>query len=78
MYTHPPGSQSVTKKLVDIDDDVLREASRVLGAPTMKATVNQALVEVVRLANRRAHAERLATMRDLDLADDDVMTQAWR
>ena len=68
----------MTKKLVDIDEDNLARAGEVLGAATMKDTVNQALEEVIRLAERRAHAERLAQMDGLDLDDDAVMADAWR
>lgn len=68
----------MTKKLVDIDETVLAHAAEVLGARTMKDTVNQALAEVVRLGARRAHAARLAGMEDMDLADERVMGGAWR
>ena len=68
----------MTKKLVDIDEGNLARAGEVLGAATMKDTVNQALEEVIRLAERRAHAERLAQMDGLDLDDDAVMADAWR
>ena len=68
----------MTKKLVDIDEGNLARAEEVLGAATMKDTVNQALEEVIRLAERRAHAERLAQMDGLDLDDDAVMADAWR
>lgn len=57
--------------------DIAR-AREVLGAATMKDTVNRALVEVVRLAERRAHADRLERMDGLDLDDDAVMADAWR
>lgn len=68
----------MSKKFIDIDDDVLAEAARVLGARTVKETVNEALAEVVRLATRRAHADRLADMHGIDLHDQDVMARAWR
>ncbi len=68
----------MTKKLVDIDEDTLAKATDVLGAATMKETVNRALVEVVLLAERRAHADRLAGMVGLDLDDDQIMAGAWR
>lgn len=68
----------MTKKLIDIDEDILARAGEILGAVTMKDTVNQALGEVVRLAERRAHAERLGRMDGLDLDDDSVMANAWR
>ncbi len=68
----------MTKKLVDIDEDVLAQATEILGAATMKDTVNRALAEVVLLAERRAHADRLVRMEGLDLDDGEVMAGAWR
>ena len=68
----------MTKKLVDIDEDILAQATQILGAATMKDSVNRALTEVVLLAERRAHADRLAGMEGLDLDDDDIMAGAWR
>jgi Arc/MetJ family transcription regulator len=68
----------MSKHLVDIDDDLLRAAAAVLGASTMKETVNRSLDEVVRSDRRRQHANRLASMRDLDLADPEIMSKAWR
>ena len=68
----------MAKKLVDIDEVVLAHAAAVLGARTVTDTVNQALAEVVRRSQRRAHAARLAAMDGLDLDDDTVMTEAWR
>ena len=68
----------MTKKLIDIDGDTLAQATEILGAATMKETVNRALVEVVLLAERRAHADRLDAMDGLDLDDDQIMAGAWR
>ena len=68
----------VTKRLVDIDDDLLARVREILGTPTMKDTVNGALEEVVKLELRRRHAQQLATMEGLDLDDPDVMSGAWR
>lgn len=68
----------MTKKLIDIDEHNLSRVSEILGAHTMKETVNQALTEVIRLAERRAHARRLADMDGLDLDDGAVMADAWR
>jgi len=67
----------VSKRLVDIDNDLLDEATRVLGAATMKEAVNRSLEAVV-LSDRRAkHADRLEVMAGLDLDDPDVMSRAW-
>jgi Arc/MetJ family transcription regulator len=68
----------VSKRLVDIDDDLLREASVVLGAATMKEAVNRSLESVVRAARRRDHAQRLESMHGLDLDNPEVMGGAWR
>ena len=38
----------MTKTLIDLDDELVREAQRILGAATKKDTVNRALREVVR------------------------------
>ena len=68
----------MAKRLVDIDDELLAEATAVLHASTMKEAVNRSLEEVVRSARRRRHADRLSGMHGLDLADDEVMDGAWR
>jgi len=68
----------MSKRLVDIDDQLLRSATSVLGTSTMKETVNSALEEVVRAARRRRHADRLARRQGLDLDDPEVMAGAWR
>jgi Arc/MetJ family transcription regulator len=47
----------VTKTLIDVDDELLRQAQRILGTETKRATVNRALREVVR---REAAARFLA------------------
>lgn len=68
----------MSKRLVDIDDDLLEEATAVLGASTMKEAVNRSLESVVLAARRRRHAHRLQEMRGLDLDDPKVMSGAWR
>lgn len=72
----------MTKRLVDIDDDVLEAARRALRTDTIKDTVNTALRDSVHAAARREHLDRAALARfaaaSKDLLDDDVMAQAWR
>ncbi len=63
---------------MDIDDDLLAEATAILGAATMKEAVNRSLQEVIDTDRRRHHAERLRTMSGLDLDDPEVMAGAWR
>lgn len=72
----------VTKRLIDIDDDLLFAAKAALGADTLKETVRAALEQVVATA---AHAgtptsDLLADFASAtaDLADPDVMDAAWR
>lgn len=67
----------MSKRLVDIDDQLLDEATAALGSGTMKETVNRSLEAVVLAARRRRHADRLERMEGLDLADADVMAGAW-
>ena len=68
----------MSKRLVDIDDDLLAAATAILGASTMKETVNRSLESIVLASRRRQHADRLTEMRGLDLADPAVMAGAWR
>lgn len=68
----------MSKRLVDIDDGLLDEAAAILGAATMKETVNRSLESVVLTARRRRHADRLENMTGLDLAKPKVMSGAWR
>jgi Arc/MetJ family transcription regulator len=67
----------VTKRLIEIDDELLANAQRILGAPTMKAAVTEALEEVVKHELRMQHLQRLATMDGLDLDKPEVMKGAW-
>lgn len=68
----------MVKRLVDIEDGLLDEASAVLGSATMKETVNRSLEAVVLAARRRRHADRLEKMEGLDLDDAELMAGAWR
>lgn len=68
----------MSKRLVDIDDELLEQASSVLGASTMKDAVNRSLEAVVLADRRRQHADRLEAMKGLDLDQPRVMSGAWR
>jgi Arc/MetJ family transcription regulator len=70
----------MTKRLVEIDDEVLEDARRSLGTLTIKDTVNTALAESVKAARRRAITkEDLQRVGELlqDLGDPEVMARAW-
>lgn len=68
----------VTKRLVDIEDDLLTRARELGGATTMKDAVNTALRSFIDTELRRRHLRRLETGEGTDLGDDEVMQGAWR
>jgi Arc/MetJ family transcription regulator len=55
----------VTKRLIDVDDEKLQAVQALLDTPTLKATVNAALDEVLALHARR---QALLAERGVDLA----------
>ena len=68
----------MTKRLIDVDDDKLEQARRLLGTSTAKATVNEALAELLALAQRREallHPEAVAG--SAELAADEQRRSAW-
>jgi Arc/MetJ family transcription regulator len=72
----------VTKRLIDVDDDILESARHALGTDTIEDTVNSALRASVQAAERRQRVDVAALKRfaeaSRDLLDDDVMNDAWR
>ena len=68
----------MTKRIIDIDDDYLAAASAALGSPTMKHAVNEALRLVAQIKTGLDHIDTLASGDLTDLADNEVMAQAWR
>lgn len=68
----------MTRTVIDLDDDLLAAASKILGATTKKDTVNQALGEIIRRQQRTDLVEWLACDPLPDLRDPEVMRQAWR
>jgi len=64
----------MTKRLVDIDDEALRDAQARLGTATIKATVNEAL-RVAADQHRHAIAAAIDVLAAADLDDRDL---AWR
>lgn len=68
----------MTKRLVDVDDDKLEQVRRLLGTSTIKATVNEALAEVLALARRRqALLDPEVVAGSGELSDDDQRRSAW-
>lgn len=68
----------VRKTTLQVDDEVIARAREVLGTKGIKDTIDAALREVIVAEARRREAERMRTMRGLDLDDPEVMKQAWR
>jgi len=68
---------SVTRTLVDINDEALAAAAAELGTTTKVETVNRALAEIAARPKRLAALEALRTGDD-ELLDPEVMRGAWR
>jgi Arc/MetJ family transcription regulator len=72
----------MTKRLIDVDDEVLEAARQVLGTETIKDTVNFALRASVQTAERQQRVNVAALKRfaeaSRDLLDNEVMADAWR
>lgn len=67
--------RQVTKRLIDIDDDLLDRARVALGADSISATVRQALERVSQADPGASYLDALAALSDLDPAD---RSAAWR
>ncbi|MCA2220411.1 MULTISPECIES: type II toxin-antitoxin system VapB family antitoxin [Nonomuraea] len=57
----------MTKTLIDLDDEALAEAAKLLGTSSKKDTVNAALREIV---DRRRRAAAVARMREMVAAGE--------
>ena len=68
----------MTKTTVDIDENLLEQARRVLGTSSVGETIEAALREVLSGDARRQEIRALAEMDGLDLASEEVMAKAWR
>jgi Arc/MetJ family transcription regulator len=70
----------VTKHLVDIDDAKLATARDLSGAPTIKATVDRALDELIALRRRLALVEDLSDPAVFDFGNDpdEFRASGWR
>jgi Arc/MetJ family transcription regulator len=71
---------AVTKHLVDIDDEKLAKARELAGTPTIKATVDRALDELIALRRRLALLEDLRDPQVFDFGDDpdELRASGWR
>jgi hypothetical protein len=71
------GGATMTKRLVEIDDGDLKRAQELLGAATIKETVERALKEVIAAEARRQHIELLRTGYLAPMADKEFRRRAW-
>ena len=71
-------SMAFRKTSIELDESLLEHARKVLGTETIKDTVEQAFLEVLRDRARRDEVEALTTMRGMDLDDKRIMARAWR
>lgn len=69
---------AMRKTSVEINEELLSAAQRILATSTVKDTVEEAFREVVRAQARREEVAALATMAGMDLDDPEVMSRAWR
>jgi Arc/MetJ family transcription regulator len=67
----------MTKRLVDLDDNKLAAVQALLGTRTLKATVNEALDEVLALDRRRRALLAAQGLDDALLSDPEARVAAW-
>lgn len=63
----------MTRRLIDIDDDLVAEAKAYLGTKTLKDTVNAALRQIKRLRSVEAEFEFMRTDPLADLRDPEFV-----
>lgn len=68
----------MTKMLIDVDDDALAEASKLLGTKTKKDTVNTALRETALQLRRAKALARLAELGEAGAFDELLDKTAYR
>ncbi len=66
------------KTSLEVNEELLGEVRRILGTSTIRETVEEAFLEVLRAHARRAEVNALASMRGMDLDDPEAMASAWR
>jgi len=66
------------KTSVVIDEDLLASVKGALGTTTVRDTIVGAFRKVLRGRARAEEVQALKSMDGMELADDDVMSGAWR
>lgn len=68
----------MSKTLVEIDDELMARAMAAAGESTKKATINRALIEMVRRRGLEEYTELLRSGATADLNDPEVTRSAQR
>jgi Arc/MetJ family transcription regulator len=68
----------VRKTSVEISEELLAAVQKELATSTIKETIEQAFLEVLRGKARREEVAALTAMDGMDLANPQVMAGAWR
>lgn len=66
------------KTTLTIDDEKISQARAILGTTGITDTIDAALSDTIRRAAADRLIHRMSTMDGLDLADAEVMADAWR
>jgi len=69
---------AMTKRLIDLDDELLAQTQRELGTTGVSDTVRLALQQAAAAAARARQVEWLATGGMAELADTDARATVWR
>ncbi|MEP7009752.1 MAG: type II toxin-antitoxin system VapB family antitoxin [Acidobacteriota bacterium] len=69
---------AVRKTSVEIDEELLAATRDALSTKTVRETIEVAFREVLRAVARREEVRALSVMEGMDLADPQIMAQAWR
>lgn len=69
---------SLRKTSVEIDEELMAEAQRILSTDTIKDTIHEAFMALVRDEALKADIEALRRLEGMDLADPEIMAGAWR
>ncbi len=69
---------STRKTSVEINEELLDHVRRILATTTVRETIEEAFREIVRAKARREEVRALTAMSGMDLADLEIMEQAWR
>lgn len=69
---------ALRKTSVEIDEELMAEAQRILSTETIKDTIHEAFLALVRQEARKADVQALSQLKGMDLADPEIMAGAWR